>query len=77
VQMPVMDGLQATAAIRERERSGAPRVPIIALTAHAMAGDRERFLSNGMDRYISKPVRPDELFRTIEDLLQTSPMLPG
>ena len=77
VQMPVMDGLQATAAIRERERSGDSRVPIIALTAHAMAGDRERFLSNGMDSYISKPVRPDELLRVIDDLLQPSPLLPG
>ncbi len=77
VQMPVMDGLQATAAIREKESRGDTRIPIIALTAHAMAGDRERFLSGGMDSYISKPVRPDDLFRTIEDLLQPSPMLPA
>jgi two-component system, sensor histidine kinase and response regulator len=57
VQMPGMDGFEATAAIRAQ--SGA--TPIIALTAHAMAGDRERCLRNGMDGYLQKPIRPDEL----------------
>jgi signal transduction histidine kinase/ActR/RegA family two-component response regulator len=56
IQMPEMDGLQATAAIRARERSGTRRLPVIAMTAHAMRGDCERFLQAGMDGYISKPI---------------------
>jgi signal transduction histidine kinase/ligand-binding sensor domain-containing protein/CheY-like chemotaxis protein len=56
VQMPVMDGLASTAAIRERERLTGTRLPIVALTAHAMQGDKERFLGAGMDAYISKPL---------------------
>lgn len=68
IQMPVMDGMQATAVIREREAASSARVPIIAMTAHAMAGDRERFLSSGMDGYVSKPVRSEELFNAIEAL---------
>jgi CheY-like chemotaxis protein len=66
VQMPEMGGFEATAAIRERERTTGTRTPIVALTAHAMAGDRERCLVAGMDGYISKPLRPDELFSTID-----------
>jgi CheY-like chemotaxis protein len=66
VQMPEMDGLEATAAIRERERSAGRRVPIVAMTAHAMAGDRERCLAAGMDAYVAKPLRPAELMATIE-----------
>lgn len=67
IGMPEMDGLQATAAIRrlQPQRDG-PRTPIYALTAHAMQGDRERFLDAGMDGYIPKPVRPHELLATIE-----------
>jgi PAS domain S-box-containing protein len=65
VQMPVMDGIETTRAIRAREKVSGGHVPIIALTAHAMAGDEERFRNCGMDGYVSKPVRPDELFRSI------------
>jgi len=66
VQMPEMDGLQATAAIRASERPGARRLPIIAMTAHAMRGDCERFLQAGMDGYISKPIDTKALFQCLE-----------
>jgi FOG: CheY-like receiver len=56
VQMPVMDGRSATGRIREQEQAGGARIPIIALTAHAMEGDRERLLSEGFDGYVAKPV---------------------
>jgi two-component system, sensor histidine kinase and response regulator len=68
VQMPEMDGFEATAAIRQRERSTGAHVPIVAMTAHAMAGDRKRCLEHGMDAYISKPLRPEELMATIDGL---------
>jgi CheY-like chemotaxis protein/anti-sigma regulatory factor (Ser/Thr protein kinase) len=61
VQMPVMDGFETTHAIREQERGGTAHIPIIATTAHAMTGDRERCLAAGMDGYISKPIRAREL----------------
>jgi signal transduction histidine kinase/DNA-binding response OmpR family regulator len=70
VQMPGVDGLEATAAIRARERhAGGPRVPIVALTAHAMRGDRQRFLDAGMDGYVSKPIDPVQLFETVDRVM--------
>jgi PAS domain S-box-containing protein len=69
VQMPEMDGFEATAAIRAWERSSGGRTPIVAMTAHALKGDQQRCLDAGMDGYVSKPIRSDELFATIEKLL--------
>jgi len=68
VQMPEMDGLEATMAIRASEADTGKHVPIVAMTAHAMKGDRERCLSSGMDGYLSKPIRIDELKRSISDV---------
>ncbi len=65
VQMPEMDGLQATKTIRERERGTGRHLPIIAMTAHAMKGDKEICLDAGMDAYIPKPIRPAELLRVL------------
>ena len=69
IQMPRMDGFQATAAIREREKLTGRRIPIVAMTAHALVGDQERCLASGMDGYVSKPIRTSELFATIEKML--------
>jgi CheY-like chemotaxis protein len=66
VQMPEMDGFEATAAIREREKSTGGHLTIIAMTAHAMKGDRERCLEAGMDGYVSKPLQPGALYTAIE-----------
>ena len=67
LQMPEMDGFQATAAIRSAEAGTARHIPIIALTAHAMKEDRDRCLEAGMDDYLSKPIQQDKLHRAIED----------
>jgi two-component system sensor histidine kinase/response regulator len=66
VQMPVMDGFEATAAIRLQEASSGSRLPIIAMTAHAVQGDHERCLAAGMDAYIAKPIDGDELTQMVE-----------
>jgi CheY-like chemotaxis protein len=73
IQMPEMDGLEATAAIRARERQTGARIPIIALTAHAMRGDRERYLEAGMDDYVGKPIRAQELFAAVEGCCASLP----
>jgi CheY-like chemotaxis protein len=69
LQMPEMDGFQATAAIRAAEAGGRRRAPIIALTAHAMKEDRLRCLEAGMDGYLSKPIREEMLRRAVEDCM--------
>jgi two-component system sensor histidine kinase/response regulator len=70
VQMPVLGGLEATAAIRDAERaSGGVHLPVIAMTASAMQGDRERCLAVGMDDYISKPIDMQQLHATIEKVM--------
>jgi CheY-like chemotaxis protein len=66
VQMPVMNGYAATRAIRESERGTSRHLPVIALTAHAMKGDRELCLQAGMDDYLGKPIRPHELAAVLE-----------
>jgi PAS domain S-box-containing protein len=66
VQMPEMSGLEATEAIREREKTSARRIPIIAMTAHAMEGDREKCLAVGMDQYVTKPIDQKRLFEVVE-----------
>jgi len=65
IQMPEMDGLKATAAIRERESHAGLHTPIIAMTAHALKGDRERCLEAGMDGYVTKPIRPQDLYQAV------------
>ena len=67
LQMPVMGGLEATTAIRERERQSGEHLWIVAMTAHVMPGDRERCLATGMDAYLGKPIDPKALFAEVED----------
>jgi CheY-like chemotaxis protein len=81
VQMPDMDGLEVTAAIREREKETGRYIPIIAMTAHTMKGDRERCLAAGMDAYVPKPIDPDHFFNVVEsfslDRLEPQPGEPA
>ncbi len=70
IQMPELDGFEATQAIRNRERSGSKHVPIIAMTAHAMKSDREACLQAGMDGYVAKPIRASELNQAIAAVLE-------
>jgi len=77
VQMPNLSGLEATQAIRQGEKSTGRHVPIIAMTAHAMKGDRERCLEAGMDGYVAKPIQAAELFATVEGLVSHRRWAPG
>ena len=72
VQMPEMDGLEATQAIRSLEQQTGGHVPIIAMTAHAMKGDQERCLAAGMDGYLSKPIESDKLYAIVEGFSRPS-----
>ncbi len=82
VQMPEMDGFEATALIRKQEKVGEQKqsavihIPIVAMTAHAMVGDRDRCLAAGMDDYVSKPVNAKDLFAAIERAMLTASRTP-
>ena len=69
VQMPEMDGLEATMAIRQKEKISGRHLAIIAMTANAMISDKERCLQSGMDGYLTKPVQSSQLYQAIEDVL--------
>jgi CheY-like chemotaxis protein len=68
VQMPDMDGLEATMEIRARERQAGLHTPIVALTAHALKGDRDRCVAAGMDGYINKPIEADRFIQVVEEM---------
>jgi len=76
VEMPDMDGFQATAIIRKKEKNSGRHIPIIALTAYAMKGDRERCLAAGMDGYVPKPIRYQDLLEAIQTLVLDVPNVP-
>jgi CheY-like chemotaxis protein/HPt (histidine-containing phosphotransfer) domain-containing protein len=76
VQMPEMDGFTATKIIRQQEESTGAHIPIVALTAHAMRGDRERCLAAGMDAYLSKPLQAQQMFEVLEQLAPRSVSAP-
>ncbi len=70
IQMPKVNGFEATASSGQREKSTGRHIPIVALTAHAMKDDRERSFSAGLEAYITKPIRANEPYATIEGLLE-------
>jgi len=72
IQMPQMGGIEATEIIRQNETNTDKRLPIIALTAHALNGDKERFLDAGMDAYVAKPIQREQLFKTLSEYLPTT-----
>src|SRR4029453_10119084 len=73
IQMPGMDGFACTAAIRSAEARTGAHIPIIAMTAHALAGDREKCMAAGMDDYVSKPIRREDLFRALSAAVEPRP----
>lgn len=75
IQMPIMDGLESAAALRKEEKKSGSHLPLIAVTAHAMKGDRERCLAAGFDGYVVKPIEVDALFGEIERLVPSSQRL--
>jgi CheY-like chemotaxis protein len=77
IQMPEMSGFEATDAIRARESASGQRIPIVAMTAHAMKGDREKCLASGMDYYITKPINPTALFELIESVAPDAKRAPA
>jgi len=70
IQMPRMDGVEATRTIRNREKTTGGHIPIIAMTAFAMTGDREKYIACGMDGYIAKPIQSSKLFEVIEGVVE-------
>ena len=72
VQMPNLDGLEASLRIREKEKETGEHIPIVAMTAYAMSGDRKRCLAAGMDDYLTKPIEPEGLYQVVERLSQKS-----
>ena len=76
VQMPEMGGLEATAEIRKREEGTGKHVPIVAMTAHAMKGDRDKCIQSGMDAYVTKPIQTRDFFATIESVTANTPFTP-
>ncbi len=74
VQMPEMDGFEATAEIRRKEGPGGRRIRILAMTARAMKGDQEKCLAAGMDGYISKPIHAEELYNLLEQTIEPAPV---
>jgi len=77
VEMPDVDGFDATAIVREKEKSSGRHMPTVALTAYAMKGDRDRSLAAGMDAYVSKPIRHQDLLETIQRLVSGMPDTPS
>ena len=77
VQMPEMDGFAATREIRKREQGRQRHIPVIAMTAHAMKGDRESCIAVGMDGYIAKPINRAELQQLIEEAVRVSEVISG
>ncbi len=77
VQMPTMDGLETTVAIRAQEHTTGAHIPIIAMTANAMQGDRERCLEAGMDGYVAKPIRSTDLYQAVEEMVPPTAMPPA
>jgi two-component system sensor histidine kinase/response regulator len=77
IQMPDLDGIEATRLIRANERATGGHIPIIAVTALAMKGDADRCMEAGMDAYVSKPIKANDLFQKIEDLVLVGEVSPS